>query len=56
MARTIEIGEQITVGALAEKLDLPATKVISELFKNGMMVTINEKIDLVKSINSHMVH
>lgn len=46
MARTIEIGEQITVGALAEKLDLPATKVISELFKNGMMVTINEKIDL----------
>jgi len=46
MARTIEIGEQITVGALAEKLDLPATKVISELFKNGMMVTINEKIDV----------
>lgn len=46
MARTIEIGDQITVGALAEKLSLPATSVISELFKNGMMVTINEKIDL----------
>ncbi len=46
MAPTIEIGEQITVGALAEKLELPATKVISELFKNGMMVTINEKIDV----------
>lgn len=46
MARTIEIGDQITVGALAEKLELPATKVISELFKNGMMVTINEKIDV----------
>ena len=45
MARTIEIGDMITVGALAEKLSLPATSVISELFKNGMMVTINEKID-----------
>ena len=46
MARTIEIGDQITVGALAEKLELPATTIISELFKNGMMVTINEKIDV----------
>jgi translation initiation factor IF-2 len=46
MSQVIEIADQITVGALAEKLSLPATKVISELFKNGMMVTINEKIDL----------
>lgn len=45
MARTIEIGDMITVGALADKLSLPATKLIAELFKNGMMVTINEKID-----------
>ena len=45
MARTIEITEQITVGALADKLSLPATKLISELFKNGIMVTINETID-----------
>jgi translation initiation factor IF-2 len=46
MARTIEIDDMITVGALAEKLDLPVTKLIAELFKNGVMVTINEKIDL----------
>lgn len=45
MARTIETGDMITVGALADKLSLPATKLIAELFKNGMMVTINEKID-----------
>ena len=46
MAQTIEIGDMITVGALAEKLSLPATKLITELFKNGVMATINEKIDL----------
>jgi len=45
MARIIEIGVQTTVGALAEKLSLPVTKLIAELFKNGMMVTINEKRD-----------
>ncbi len=46
MSQIIEIADQITVGALAEKLSLPATKLITELFKNGMMVTINEKIDI----------
>lgn len=46
MARTIEIGDSITVGALAEKLSLPATNLIAELFKNGIMATINEKIDI----------
>jgi translation initiation factor IF-2 len=45
MARTIEISEHITVGALADKLSLPASKLITELFKNGIMVTINENID-----------
>ncbi len=45
MARSIEIDDMITVGALAEKLSIPATKLIAELFKNGVMVTINEKID-----------
>jgi len=45
MARTIEIEETITVGALAEKLSLPATRLIGELFKNGIMATINERID-----------
>lgn len=45
MARTIEIEDMITVGALAEKLSLPATRLIGELLKNGVMATINERID-----------
>lgn len=45
MARTIEIEDMITVGALAEKLSLPATRLIGELMKNGVMTTINERID-----------
>lgn len=45
MSRTIEIEEMITVGTLAEKLDLPVTRLISELFKNGVMATVNERID-----------
>lgn len=45
MARTIEIDDMITVGTLAEKLMLPATRLIGELMKNGVMATINERID-----------
>ncbi len=43
--KTIEIEDNITVGALAEQLMIPATKLIGELFKNGIMATINERID-----------
>lgn len=45
MARTIEIEDMITVGTLAEKLMLPVTKLIGELMKNGVMATVNERID-----------
>lgn len=45
MAQKIEIDDMITVGALAEKLMIPVSKLISELFKNGVMVTVNERID-----------
>lgn len=45
MARIIEIEDMITVGALAEKLLLPVTKLIGELMKNGVLVTVNERID-----------
>src|SRR3989344_4055471 len=45
MAQTIEIGEYVTVGELAELLQLPVSKVITELLKNGVMATVNEKID-----------
>ncbi|MFT4532585.1 MAG: translation initiation factor IF-2 [Candidatus Saccharimonadales bacterium] len=42
---TIEIDATITVGDLAEKLSVPVTNLIGELFKNGMMITVNEKVD-----------
>lgn len=45
MAQQIQIDDMITTGALAEKLMIPVTKLISELFKNGVMVTVNERID-----------
>ncbi len=35
----------ITVGALAEELSIPVTKLITELMKNGVMATVNERID-----------
>lgn len=44
-ARTVEIEDTITVGTLAEKLDLPVSKLITELMKNGVMATLNERID-----------
>src|SRR5262245_56964863 len=35
----------ITVGTLADKLSLPVTRLIGELLKNGVMATVNERID-----------
>lgn len=47
MAKKIYLaGNMITVGELAEQLDLPVTKLIGELFKNGIMATVNQRIDL----------
>lgn len=45
MSQIIEIGEYVTVGELAELLHLPVSKLIAELLKNGVMATVNEKID-----------
>jgi translation initiation factor IF-2 len=45
MSRTIEIEDGITVGALAENLQIPVTSLIAELMKNGVMATVNERID-----------
>jgi translation initiation factor IF-2 len=45
MASVIEINENMTVGELAEVLQLPATRLIGELFKNGVVATINERLD-----------
>lgn len=42
---TIEIEDMITVGTLAERLMIPVTQLIGELMKNGVMATVNERID-----------
>lgn len=41
----IEIEDTITVGTLAERLSIPVTRLISELIKNGIMATVNERVD-----------
>lgn len=45
MARTIQIEDGLTVGTLAEKLDIPVSNLIAELMKNGVFATVNERID-----------
>lgn len=45
MATTVEIEDMITVGALADKLMIPVTRLIGELMRNGVLVTVNEQID-----------
>ncbi|HEX6462143.1 MAG TPA: translation initiation factor IF-2 [Candidatus Saccharimonadales bacterium] len=43
--KVLIIPEMVTVGELAAQLDLPVTKLIGELFKNGIMATVNQRID-----------
>jgi len=43
--KVVVIAGAITVGELAETLNLPVTTLVGELFKNGIMATINQKID-----------
>lgn len=43
--KVIVIADSITVGELAETLNLPVTSLIGELFKNGIVATINQRID-----------
>jgi translation initiation factor IF-2 len=41
----IEIEDMVTVGTLAEQLSIPVSRLIGQLIKNGIMATVNEKID-----------
>lgn len=43
--KVLSIADSITVGELAEVLNLPVTTLIGELFKNGIVATINQRID-----------
>lgn len=44
--RIVEVPDMITVGELAQTLDLPVTKLVSELFRNGIAATVNQRIDI----------
>jgi translation initiation factor IF-2 len=44
--KVLQVADTITVGELAEKLDLPVTKLVGELFKNGIAATVNQRIDI----------
>lgn len=43
--KILQIADSITVGELADTLNLPVTTLIGELFKNGIVATINQRID-----------
>ena len=43
--KVVIIADSITVGELAETLNLPVTTLVGELFKNGIVATINQRID-----------
>ena len=43
--RSITLPDMITVGDLAAQLDIPVAKLIGELFKNGIVATVNQTID-----------
>lgn len=43
--KIVAIADSVTVGELAQTLNLPVTTLIGELFKNGIAATINQQID-----------
>src|SRR5687768_419077 len=43
--KVLVVADSITVGELAQALNLPVTTLIGELFKNGIVATINQRID-----------
>ncbi len=43
--KVLSIADSITVGELAEALNLSVTTLVGELFKNGIAATINQRID-----------
>ena len=43
--KIVAIADSVTVGELAETLNISVTSLIGELFKNGIIATINQKLD-----------
>ena len=47
--RSIALPEVMTVRELAERIDVPASKVVEKLFKQGILATVNQEIDYEKA-------
>lgn len=43
--KVITIADSITVSELADKLNLPVVQLVGELFKNGIVATVNQRLD-----------
>lgn len=43
--KIITLTDTVTVGELAEQLAIPVARLVGELFKNGIMATVNQRID-----------
>jgi translation initiation factor IF-2 len=43
--KVVVIADSVTVGELAGTLNLPVAQLVGELFKNGIVATINQRID-----------
>lgn len=43
--KIVAIADSVTVGELADTLNLPVTTLVGELFKNGIAATINQRLD-----------
>lgn len=48
--KVLVIADSITVGELAGALNLPVTQLVGELFKNGIVATINQRIDFETAV------
>ncbi len=44
-SRTVELPETVIVKDLAEKLQLPIAKIMGEMMRNGIMASLNERLD-----------
>lgn len=43
--KVLQLTDTITVGELAEQLAIPVARLVGELFKNGIVATVNQRID-----------
>lgn len=43
--KVLTLTDTITVGELAEQLAIPVARLVGELFKNGIVATVNQRID-----------